>query len=164
MGCGSGKLCALYKRINPMALYAGIRCDEKRAQVASEQLDRVAIGDAETLELAALGLAPAQMACIVYRGALEEMRDPWSALIRHAQWLSERGLGVFRPEFLVPRHPLWQPPHAVVTPHVASHHSGRLARIERSFEVQVAPCLASIPPQKAVNLKTALSDPEFVEP
>ncbi|MGF1639553.1 MAG: methyltransferase domain-containing protein [Rhodospirillales bacterium] len=94
IGCGAGALGAAYKRINPVGLYAGIERDAEVAAVAATRLDRVAVGDAEAVELADLGLQPGEVECLVYGDVLEHLRDPWSTLRRNRTWLADDGLVV----------------------------------------------------------------------
>ena len=92
IGCGTGALGAAYKRINPRALYAGVDRNADAGATAAQCLDRVVVGDAETLELDALGIEPGRVKCLVYGDVLEHLRDPWSVLDRHGKWLADDGL------------------------------------------------------------------------
>lgn len=65
------------------------------------------------------------------------------------------GLDVVQPEPLPPGHPLWRAPRVLVTPHIASHHPGRIDRIERFFEEQLQAFLAARPLSEVVDLETA---------
>ena len=66
--------------------------------------------------------------------------------------LTGAGLDVADIEPLPADHPLWRAPRVIVTPHVASHHPGRIERVERFFEEQLARYLAGKPLEAIVDL------------
>jgi SAM-dependent methyltransferase len=87
VGCGAGALAAQYRAVNPHGRYLGVEMNPEAAAVAAGRLDRVAIGDAERLDLGELGLARGEVDCLVYGDVLEHLADPWALLKRHAEWL-----------------------------------------------------------------------------
>jgi SAM-dependent methyltransferase len=95
VGCGAGALAEAYRRINPEVCYLGIEKNLEAADVArtSGRLDRVIVGDAETVEPATLDL-PATgpgVDCLVFGDVLEHMVDPWAVLMRLAAWVRVGG-------------------------------------------------------------------------
>ena len=66
--------------------------------------------------------------------------------------LTGAGLDVADIEPLPPDHSLWRAPRVIVTPHVASHHPGRIERVERFFEVQLRRYLDGEPLEAIVDL------------
>jgi precorrin-6B methylase 2/glycosyltransferase involved in cell wall biosynthesis len=92
VGCGAGALGERYKRVNPHGRYLGIECVPEAAELAAHRLDRVAVGDVEELDAAALGLEEGSVDCLVYGDVLEHLYDPWALLKRHASWLRPDGM------------------------------------------------------------------------
>lgn len=90
VGCGSGTLAAAYRAVNPRARLLGITTDPAAAAQAASQLDQVATGDAEHDPL------PFEVSdgidCIIYDEVLEQLRDPWALIRRHAAVLSADGV------------------------------------------------------------------------
>ena len=90
VGCGAGALAEAYRRRNPDVRYLGIEKEAEAARIAetTSRLDHVVVGDAESIELSALGLPePARDAdpvvdCLVFGDVLEHMIDPWEVLAR----------------------------------------------------------------------------------
>jgi SAM-dependent methyltransferase len=91
VGCGAGALAARYRTVNPHGRYLGVEMNPGAAARAAGRLDRVAVGDAEALDLAELGVAPGEVDCLVYGDVLEHLRDPWALLRRHAAALRPGG-------------------------------------------------------------------------
>ena len=91
VGCGAGALGERYKRVNPHGRYFGIECVPEAAELAARRLDRVAVGDVEELEAAALGLDEGTVDCLVYGDVLEHLQDPWALLKQHSAWLRPDG-------------------------------------------------------------------------
>lgn len=94
VGCGAGALAQHYLRYNPAAEYLGIERDPEAAEVARTRLERVVVGDADTLDLDALGLEPGSVDALVFGDVLEHMVDPWSVLRRLAPLLRPGGQAV----------------------------------------------------------------------
>src|SRR5438874_180440 len=77
VGCGTGELAELHRRRNPAVRYYGIELDAAAAKLAEKRMNKVVVGDMETVAIAELGLEPGTVDCLVYNESLERMRDPW---------------------------------------------------------------------------------------
>jgi SAM-dependent methyltransferase len=90
VGCGSGALAAAYRALNPRACLLGIETDPTAAAQAASHLDQIATVDPEhdTLPFE----VPDGIDCIIYNGVLEQLRDPWAMIRRHASALSVDGI------------------------------------------------------------------------
>lgn len=89
VGCSTGILGAMFKRINPRARVLGIDIDPIAAEIAATRLDEMAIVDVE--------ISPFPFSetnsfdCIVYGDVLEHLREPFETVRRHAELLSDDG-------------------------------------------------------------------------
>ncbi len=89
VGCGTGALGAVYRRLNPRARVRGIEMDPGAAAIAAQRLHEVAVGDVEANPLP---FAPqGGIDCIIYGDVLAHLRDPWAVLKQHAAALSNEG-------------------------------------------------------------------------
>ena len=73
--------------------------------------------------------------------------------------LGGAGLDVVGQEPLPADDPLWRVPRLLITPHVASHHPGRIDRLERFFERQMRAYLAGEPLADRVDMEELLQQP-----
>jgi SAM-dependent methyltransferase len=89
VGCSTGSLLANYRRFNPRARLLGIDKDPESVELARQRLDEVAMVDVEDDPLPFALDRPID--CIIYGDVLEHLRDPWPALQRHAEALSDDG-------------------------------------------------------------------------
>lgn len=80
VGCGAGTTGALAKTRWPGAEVFGIEIVADVARRAAERLDRVVTGSAETVDLAAEGIADVD--AVLLGDVLEHLVDPWSFLAR----------------------------------------------------------------------------------
>lgn len=89
VGCGAGMLGAEAKRRHRGCEVIGIEANADAAQLAAHRLDRVIVGDVETLPLD--DVAPASLDAILYGDVLEHLVDPWAVVRRHAGLLADGG-------------------------------------------------------------------------
>jgi len=71
----------------------GIEIEPEIAKKAEENLDKVIVGNVETLELP---YEKGYFDCIIYGDVLEHLIDPWKLLIKHAGLLKEGGSVIAR--------------------------------------------------------------------
>ncbi|HUT93884.1 MAG TPA: glycosyltransferase [Thermoguttaceae bacterium] len=87
VGCGTGRLGELLKKKQSVDV-VGIELVEAAAKQARDRLDRVIVGDVETLDPA----FPAQsFDCVVCADVLEHLRDPAQVLTQARAWLKPGG-------------------------------------------------------------------------
>lgn len=86
VGCGSGALGELYRRVNPACRYVGLEINPEAAAIAAGRLSAVVTGNAEEIIL-----DEGNVDCLVYGDVLEHMTDPWATLQRHSAGLKEGG-------------------------------------------------------------------------
>lgn len=89
VGCGAGALGAAWKREHPQMRYYGIEAMEQPAEQAQQVLDHVVCADVEAVVDGFEDLLPVD--CLIYGDVLEHLRDPWSCLQRHSEWLRDGG-------------------------------------------------------------------------
>ncbi len=92
LGCSSGALGAALKARQP-AEVVGVELDSAYARDAAGRLDRVIVGDLETLDLAAADLG-GPFDCVIAADVLEHLRDPWAVLRDAAGRLAPGGTAV----------------------------------------------------------------------
>ena len=90
VGCGTGRLGAAYRRLNPNARLLAIDNDPAMAAAAREHFDECVVADARTGTLPFD--TPQGIDCIVYSAVLEHVADPFAMLARHAEALSPNGM------------------------------------------------------------------------
>ena len=95
VGCGSGALAKYLKNRIPGLAYVGVEANPSAAENATAVMDRILVGDAESISNADIqGERCETMDCIVYGDVLEHLVDPWALLRRHRGMLSENGVVV----------------------------------------------------------------------
>jgi len=89
VGCGAGFTGRAIKenRKGPIEV-TGIEIEAKVAEKAKENIDRVMVGNVETMELP---FEKGYFDCIIYGDVLEHLVDPWNILIRHCGFLKKNG-------------------------------------------------------------------------
>jgi precorrin-6B methylase 2 len=95
VGCGTGALAEAYRRINPRVEYLAIEKNPEAGQAALSvgRVDRLFVGDVESLDLSALDLCDTSpgVDCLVFGDVLEHLVDPWTILARLARSVSDGG-------------------------------------------------------------------------
>ncbi len=86
VGCAQGALGAAYLRRNPNARFLGIDIDEEAVSQAASRMSEVFCGDVEAEPMPFD--VPEGIDCIVYGDVLEHLRDPWSLVARHMNYLT----------------------------------------------------------------------------
>jgi SAM-dependent methyltransferase len=88
IGCGAGRLGAVYKEHYPQCRYVGVEINPEAAAIAATRLDQVLCGSGEEIDL---GFLAGKVDCIVYGDVLEHLTDPWDTLNQHAKLLAPEG-------------------------------------------------------------------------
>lgn len=90
-----GALAEAYRRINTQVIYHGIEKNTEAAQAAlsAGRIDRMFVGDVESVDPAALGLSGREPSvdCLIFGDVLEHLIDPWTVLARLAHWVRDEG-------------------------------------------------------------------------
>ncbi len=89
IGCAQGALGEAYLRRNPNARMLGIDIDAEAVGHAAKRMTEVFCGDVEVNPMPFS--VPEKIDCIVYGDVLEHLRDPWSLLKAHAEFLAPDG-------------------------------------------------------------------------
>lgn len=92
LGCGVGTLGETAKEKND-AEVVGIELNREMAEIAGKRLDRVVVGDLESVRLED-HLSPGYFDCIIAADILEHLRDPWAVLRETVTFLNKGGIVV----------------------------------------------------------------------
>lgn len=92
VGCYCGATGETIKRRWPGAVVVGIEPLAEAAALAAPRIDRVITGTLESVDFAASGLAPRSVDTIVLADVLEHMFNPWQALLRLRELLTDDGV------------------------------------------------------------------------
>lgn len=87
VGCGYGNM-GRRLREEFKAEVVGIEKEERALNIAKDNVDKLIIGDVETITLP---FKQGYFDCIVYGSILEHLRDPWKLLKNHAFYLRKGG-------------------------------------------------------------------------
>ncbi len=79
IGCGAGRLCEAYRRINPGVEWLGIESNDEAAELAGKHGIEVIGSDAECWSWS-LNQTKRHADCLIFGDVLEHLRDPWRAL------------------------------------------------------------------------------------
>lgn len=90
LGCGDGALARAWRLENPAARYEAVELHGPSAAIARDAVDRLTLGDIETLDDAEIG-APGSFDLIVMGDTLEHLSDPERMLRRCRAWLAPGG-------------------------------------------------------------------------
>lgn len=88
VGCGFGMMGKRLKEERG-AEVIGIESEDRAISIASGNIDKVIVGDVESLKLP---FERGYFDCIVYGDILEHLKDPWALLKKHANYLKRGGL------------------------------------------------------------------------
>ncbi len=93
LGCAGGATLAWLKQARGATETVGLEAHGPAADQARGRVDRLIEGNAETLDFAALGLAPGSFDLVLALDVLEHLVDPWSMARRLAALLRPAGTG-----------------------------------------------------------------------
>ncbi len=81
VGCGAGRLCEAYRRINPKVEWRGIEANREAATQAYDRGIEIIAEDAETCPVYDIGrLSEESTDCLIFGDVLEHLHDPWAVL------------------------------------------------------------------------------------
>lgn len=89
VGCAAGVLGKTLKECNEKIEVYGIEMNRYYAKKALENLDGVICGNVEEIDLSIINK---QFDCIIYSDILEHLKDPWSVLETHKEFISPGGV------------------------------------------------------------------------
>lgn len=92
VGCAKGYLARAIKERNPNCKIFGIESNFSVATVANLYMDKVILGDVESVDLKEEGFEEKSFDCIIYGDILEHLRDPWSVIYHHKKFLKDDGI------------------------------------------------------------------------
>ena len=92
VGCYCGATGEAIKNRWPRATVIGIEPLAEAAELAKARMDRVVVGTLESVDFNAAGLSPNSVDTIVLADVLEHMYNPWQALQRLRDLLTEDGV------------------------------------------------------------------------
>ena len=87
IGCGEGAFGAMLKNERSCEVW-GVEISEVAGAAAAKKIDRTIIGDFETNTMP---LPQNYFDCIVFNDVLEHFKDPWKALCKCSQYLTDNG-------------------------------------------------------------------------
>lgn len=88
VGCGFGLMGKALKQKNGAIEVVGLEAEEKAAEIAKKNIDKVITGDVEG---AKMPFANGYFDCLVYGEVLEHFKDPWRVMKEHASYLKKGG-------------------------------------------------------------------------
>jgi 2-polyprenyl-3-methyl-5-hydroxy-6-metoxy-1,4-benzoquinol methylase len=88
VGCGTGRLSALLKKLDPKRTVFGVEQNEQAASDACKVLDSVVTGDIQTMQLP---FESAMFDCMVFADVLEHLIDPGAVLRKLRPYLKPQG-------------------------------------------------------------------------
>jgi len=91
IGCSTGALGEQIKQSNNNVEVIGIEFDEQMANVAKNKLDKVIVGDIESINLAD-SLPLNYFDCIIFADILEHLKNPWGILKSSVNFLNDGGV------------------------------------------------------------------------
>lgn len=95
IGCGEGKLAAVYQRRNPGVTYLGVELFEDAGRQASNHMHDVVVGDIEqssTIAELDKRINGEKFDALLFGDVLEHLRDPWRVLAELRTRVSEGGV------------------------------------------------------------------------
>jgi SAM-dependent methyltransferase len=88
VGCGAAATGAEIKRLYPGAHVTGIEMNPEAAALAEGRVDRIIVGNVETLDFEKAGIRPSSVDLIFFPDVLEHLYDPWRLLVRLKAFLT----------------------------------------------------------------------------